>query len=399
MRQRSADIGSFLIETLQGMRAVVTAAAERREVERFGRLNDAFIATLMGVQRTHYIAGGVPALVVGAGTAAVFFYGGSRVVAGTMTLGTLAAFMAYQARMIAPVQALMGLYGALATARVSWRRVTELLDARPEVVEHPEAIWPDAVRGLLEFDDVSLSHGRGVVLDRVSFRAEAGRTLAIVGVSGSGKSTMADLAVRLLDPDGGTVRLDGHDLRTLKLFELRRSVQVVDQTPVLFNATIAENVRYARPDADDAAVEAAIQAAGIAAFVASQPDGLNTRVGDRGLALSAGERHRLALARAFLADPAVLILDEPSASLDPVAERQIIDGYRRVMHGRTTILISHRIELIRSADHVVVLDGASVVEQGAPSALEHRGGPFTSLFAVTTSGVTPEVDTRGRPRV
>ena len=204
LRERSADIGSFLIETLQGMRTVVTSGAERREVARFTRLNDAFIATLMGVQRTHYVAGGVPSLVIGAGTLGVFFYGGWRVVEGTLTLGTLAAFMAYQARVVAPVQALMGLYGALATARVSWRRVAALLDAAPEVVERPgrRARWP-AVRGEIEFDEVTLSHGRGAVLDGVTFRAEAGCTLAVVGASGSGKSTIADLVVRLIDPDAG----------------------------------------------------------------------------------------------------------------------------------------------------------------------------------------------------
>jgi ATP-binding cassette subfamily B protein len=381
LRERSADLGSFLIETLHGLRAVVTSAAERREVARFGRLNDAFIATLMGVQRTHYVAGGLPALVVGAGTAAVFFYGGSRAIAGTLTLGTLAAFMAYQARMIAPVQALMGLYGALATARVSWRRVAELLDQPPEVIERPDAVWPQPLRGTIEFDDVTLAHPRGVVLDRVSVRADAGRTLAIVGASGSGKSTIADLAVRLLDPDAGAVRLDGHDLRTLRLGELRRHVQVVDQAPVLFNASIEDNVRYARPDVDAEAVAASLDAAGLTGFVSALPDGLRTQVGDRGLALSAGERQRVALARAFLADPVVLILDEPSASLDPVAERLIIDGYRRVMHGRTTILISHRLELVRSADRVVVLDGARIVEQGSPAEIESRAGAFTALFA------------------
>jgi ATP-binding cassette subfamily B protein len=388
LRERSADVGSFLIETLLGMRAVVTSGAERREVARFSRLNDAFIAALMGVQRTHYLVGGLPSLIVGAGTAAVFLYGGWRVVENTMSLGTLAAFMAYQARLVAPMQALMGLYGALATARVSWRRVETLLDAAPEVVEQPGAAWPAALRGTIEFDRVSLSHGRGVVLDEASFRAEAGQTIAIVGASGSGKSTIADLAVRLLDPDAGTVRLDGHDLRTLRLRELRTHVQVVDQTPVLFNASIEENVQYARPDATTTELLHALDAAGIAGFVAALPDGIRTRVGDRGLALSAGERQRLALARAFLADPAVLILDEPSASLDPVAERQIIDGYRRVMRGRTTILISHRLELIRSADQVVVLDGARVVEHGSPAQLEARGSVFAALFRPGVAAVT-----------
>lgn len=381
LRVRSADIGSFLIDTLQGMRAVVTAAAERREVQRFSRLNDAFVATLMGLQRTHYIAGGLPSLIVSAGVSAVFFYGGWRVVEGTMTLGTLAAFMAYQARIVAPIQALMGLYGALATARVSWRRVSQLLDAKPDVIESPAARALEAVRGELAFDDVSLSHPRGgLVLERVSFRAEAGRTLAIVGASGSGKSTIADLAVRLLDPDIGTIQLDGHDLRAVRLTDLRRRVHSVEQEAVLFHATVGDNVRYARPDASDTDVTRALDAAGLTTFIAGLPDGLQTMVGDRGLALSAGERQRIALARAFLADPAVLILDEPSAALDPVAERQIIDGYRKIMAGRTTILISHRLDLVRSADEVVVLHGARVVERGTPGDLEDRGGEFSTLF-------------------
>ena len=275
MRTRSADIGSFLIETLQGMRTVVTSAAEPREVQRFSRLNDAFVATLMGLQRTHYVAGGVPSLLVSIGVAAVFVYGGWRVVEGTMSLGTLAAFMAYQARIVAPVQALMGLYSALATARVSWRRVAELLDAAPDVVEAPDARPLDAVRGEIEFDGVTLAHPRGgVLLDNVSFTVPAGATFAIVGPSGGGKSTIADLIVRLLDPDAGTVRLDGQDLRTLALRDLRRRVQSVEQAPLLFHASIAENVRYVKPEATDADVERALDHAGLTSFVARLPDGI-----------------------------------------------------------------------------------------------------------------------------
>jgi ATP-binding cassette subfamily B protein len=384
MREQSAAIGSFLIDTLQGMRTVVTSGAERREVQRFSRLNDAFVATLMGLQRTHYMVGSVPSLLISAGTAAVFSYGGWRIVEGTMSLGTLAAFMAYQARIVAPVQALMGLYGALASARVSWRRVEVLLDATPDVVEADNPRPLESIRGDLEFDNVSLAHPRGgLVLDSVSFRVEAGRTLAIVGASGSGKSTLADLAVRLLDPDTGIVRLDGHNLRTLALEDLRRRVQSVEQDAVLFYATVEENIRYVRPDATDADITRAIQAAGLAGFIATLPEGLRTVVGDRGLALSAGERQRIALARAFLADPAILILDEPSSALDPVAERQIIDGYRHIMRGRTTILISHRLDLVRSADAVIVIEGARVVERGTPAELESRRGGFSALFAGT----------------
>lgn len=400
MRVRSADVGSFLIDTLQGMRTVVASGAERREVQRFSRLNDAFVATLMGLQRTHYVAGAVPSLLVSVGVAAVFAYGGWRVVQNTMSLGTLAAFMAYQARIVAPVQALMGLYSALATARVSWRRVAELLNAKPDVVSAPDARPIGDVRGEIEFDGVTLAHPRGgLLLDNVTFRVPAGSIFAIVGPSGGGKSTIADLIVRLLDPDAGVIRLDGVDLRELALADLRRRVQSVEQTPVLFHAPIDENVRYVNPEATDGDVRRALDDAGLGDFVARLPEGVRTVVGDRGLAVSAGERQRLALARAFLADPAVLVLDEPSSALDPVAERQIIDGVRRVMRGRTTILISHRLDLVRSADAAIVLDGARVVQRGTPAELEGRAGEFAELFGVAETGARVAMgNTREHPR-
>jgi ABC-type multidrug transport system fused ATPase/permease subunit len=219
------------------------------------------------------------------------------------------------------------------------------------------------------------------VLEGVTFRAAPGQIVAIAGASGSGKSTIADLLVRLLDPDSGTVRLDGRDLRSLRIADVRRHVQIVDQDPVLFYASIDENVRYANPSASDADVRRALEAAGLARFVATLPDGVRTLVGDRGLALSAGERQRLVLARAFLAAPSVLVLDEPSAALDPALEREVVAGFRDVMQSRTVIVISHRIEVIRAADWVVVLDGARVAEAGPPDALEAASGAFATLFA------------------
>ncbi len=385
LRERSSAIGSFLIETLQANRTVVTSGAERREVGRFTQLNAAFVTTLMGLQRVHYLAGGLPSVLLAGGTAAVFFYGGWRVVEGTMTMGTLAAFMAYQARVVAPVQALMGLYGALATAKVSWRRVEEILRAPVEVVERADAVALPTVRGDVECERVTLSYGRGgAVIDDISFRVAPGETLAIVGGSGSGKSTIADVLLRLLDPDSGTVRLDGHDLKTLKLADLRKHIQVVEQEPLLFHTSIEANVRYANPDASDAEVAQALEAAGIATFVGGLPDGLRTVVGDRGVALSAGERQRIALTRALVTSPSVLILDEPSAALDPASERHLIEGYRHAMKGRTTIVISHRIEVVRSADHVVMIEGARVVERGTPADLERAGGPFAALFGLVS---------------
>jgi ATP-binding cassette subfamily B protein len=383
LRQRSADLGSFLIETLQANTLIVSANAQARETARFRRLNDAFVGAVMGMQRITYFAGGLPGMLLSVGGAIVFLYGGSRVIDGTLTLGTFGAFLAYQMRVFAPAQALMGLYASLATARVSWRRVLQLLDAVVDVRESEEAAAAGDVRGELSFIDVSLTTERDVkVLDRVSFTVRPGESLAIVGASGSGKTTMAFLAARLLDPDTGVVTLDGRDLRTMKLADVRRHVVLVEQEPLLLHGTIAENIRYARPQAGDEDVQRAARASGIAAFVEGLPDQYRTVVGERGLALSAGERQRVAIARAFLADPTVLVLDEPTAALDPVSERHVTEGYEMVMRGRTTILISHRRDLALRADRIVVLEGASVVETGTPRELSARDSAFARLFGL-----------------
>jgi len=298
-----------------------------------------------------------------------------------MTVGTFVAFIAYQTRFLPPLQALMGLWASLATAQVSLERVAEILDAPIDVIEAPDAVSPSVCEGRVEFNHVTLSFGRGrAALEQVSFRADPGEVLAIVGPSGSGKSTIADLLLRLLDPDEGAVRLDGIDLRRLDLRSLRRHVALVEQDPCMLHASIAENIRYSRPDATDAEVRLAARQAALEPFIAGLPQGYDTIVGERGSAMSAGERQRIATARAFLANPAVLILDEPTASLDPVSERTVIDGYETVMHNRTTIVITHRHDVASRADRVLVLDGSRLVEQGSPAELTLRDGRYANLF-------------------
>ncbi len=356
LRQRSADIGSFLIETLQAMKLVVASNAQEREIERFRDRNTSFVRALMAMQRLTYLSGGLPGLILSAGTGAVFVYGGLRVIGGEITVGTFIAFMACQMRVMPPLQALMGMYANLATVRVSLRPVSQILDEPIEVQERAEAIALPAARGDIEFDGVTLSFDRGgPVLEDVSFSVRAGEVVAIVGASGSGKSTIADLLLRLLDPDAGTIRLDGHDVRALKLADLRRRIALVDQEPCVLHASIAENIRYADPAASDAAVETAARQAALDRFVDTLPERYATVVGERGTALSAGERQRIALARAFLVNPDVLVLDEPTASLDPETERQVIDGYESVMRGRTTIVITHRQDVAKRAHRVIAL--------------------------------------------
>ncbi|MBM63730.1 MAG: ABC transporter [Acidobacteria bacterium] len=384
LRERSAAIGSFLIETLQAVRLVVIANAQQREVYRFRQRNDHFIEALMSMQWTTYMSGGLPGLVLSGSTAFVFLYGGQRVIDGTLTLGTLVAFMAYQLRLFAPVQALMGLYASLATVRVSLERVHQILDVVPDVREVASPIALPRVRGEVRLEDISVSFERGPpVLDGVSLYVEPGSCLAIVGPSGGGKSTVADLLLRLLDPDAGTVRLDGHDLRTVKLEDLRSRIGLVEQEPAVFYASLADNIRYACPEASDEDVLKAASAAGLDTFVDRLPDGCATLLGERGMALSAGERQRVALARAFLAAPDILVMDEPTAALDPEVEQQVAKGFESVMAGRTTILITHRLALAKRADRIAFLDGAHVVEEGTPDELLALGGRYASLFSET----------------
>lgn len=390
LRERSADIGTFLIESLQGMRTVVGANAQRREVDRFRGRNDSFVDALLSMRLFTYLAGGLPGLLLSAGTAVVFVYGGYRVITDAMTLGTLVAFMAYQTRLMGPVQGLMGLYTNLATARASLIRVHDLLDAEPDVQEAEDPTRLPECRGRMTLEGVGLDFGRGRGgLEGIDVEIPAGQTVAIVGSSGSGKSTVADLLGRQIDPDQGRVTLDGHDLRALALEDVRRHVAIVEQDPFIFHTSIAENVRYARPDATDATdadVADALAAAGLDELVASLPRGADTVVGERGRQLSAGERQRVAIARAFLADPAVLVMDEATGALDPSSEAVVLQGYERVLRDRTTILITHRLDLARQAERVVVLEDGRIREDGPPDLLEEKGRRFREIFVDVLKG-------------
>jgi ATP-binding cassette subfamily B protein len=363
VREAGAAIGSFLIETLQGLRLVVTSNAQTREADAFRRRNTAFVDALMSMQLWSYLSGSVPGLLLSIGYGVVFIYGGHRVIAGSLTLGTFVAFLAYQMRLQQPVQALMGLYASLATVQVSLRRVHELLDTPPDVVERDAPVRLARVDGAITFDRVTVDLGRGTVLRSASFRVAPGERLALIGPSGSGKSTIGDLLLRLLDPDSGSIAIDGRDLRDVALDDLRRHVVLVEQEPFVFHASIADNIRYARPDASAGDVQRAATAAGLDAFLARLPEGDRTIVGERGAALSAGERQRIAIARALVADPSVLVLDEPTAALDPATERDVLAGYEQAMRGRTTIVITHRMTLAAAADRVLSLGADGVLEE------------------------------------
>jgi ATP-binding cassette subfamily B protein len=355
LRERGADLGSLFVDTLLGMRTVVTSNAGEREAAKFGERNSAFVDVLLRLQMTSFLSGALPGTILTAATAGVFLLGGWMIIHGTMTIGTLVAFMAYHMRLLNPVQTMMGLAANLASARVSLGRIFEILDTAPEIAERPDALALDAVSGDIAFDNVTLRHDRADVLSGVSFTIRAGTFCAVLGPSGVGKSTVADLLVRLLDPDSGTVSLDGHDLCDLRIKDLRDHIVLVDQAPYLFNATIAENIAYAQPSTTRPQIESAGAAAGLDELIRRLPEGYETKTGERGLALSAGERQRIAIARALLRRPSVLVLDEPTSALDSDTEKIVARNLREHLRDCTVIVITHRPALAEIADQIINL--------------------------------------------
>ncbi len=355
LRERSADLGSLFVDSILGMRVVISLRAGQHEAERFRERNDAFVRTMLDVQIASFMTGALPGTILTAATSVVFLYGGWLIFHGAMSIGTLVAFMAYYARLMSPIQNLMSLTSSLALARVSLGRIFELFDTRPEVTEAPGAIPLPPMRDSIRIENVSLRYDRAAVLDNISLEIPAGSFYAILGPSGVGKSTLADLLVRYLDPDKGRILIDGRDIRSASLDDLRRQVMLVDQSPYLFNVGIAENISYALPEATQSAIEEAARAAGLNELIARLPEGYKTKTGERGLALSAGERQRVALARAFLRRPRVLILDEPTSALDGETEQLIALNLRAALPDCTLIVITHRPALAEIADAVITI--------------------------------------------
>jgi ATP-binding cassette subfamily B protein len=278
--------------------------------------------------------------------------------------------MAYHTRLLSPVQNLMGLSAGLASARVSLGRIFELFDTPAEVTEPANALALGPIRDAIELQRVSIRHDRAAILEDISLTIPAGCFCAILGSSGAGKSTLADLLVRYLDPDTGSILVDGVDLRRVNLGDLRRQIMLVDQAPYLFNATIADNICYADPRATKEEIERAGSAAGLDELLLRLPEGYETKAGERGQALSVGERQRVALARALLRKPSVLILDEPTSALDADTEKLIATNLRAEMTGRTLIVITHRPALAELADCVITIAGGKATMQDAYSS--HR---------------------------
>jgi ATP-binding cassette subfamily B protein len=381
VRETHSVVTVQLQESLAGVRAIQSF---RRERATAGRLREANHDERTAHRRTIALASfffpGIEFLGTAA-TVVVLGVGGRRVLAGDLEIGTLAAFLLYLRSLFDPVQQLSELYDSFQSATAGAERVGTVLDERPSVREAPDPVPLPDPRGDLRLEDVCFAYDQGPeVLHDVDLDLDAGTTLALIGPTGAGKSTVAKLIARFYDPQGGRVTLDGVDLRRVRLADLRRAMGYVPQEGFLFSGTVLDNIRFGRPEATRAEVEAAARAVGADQVIAGLPDGYDTQVGERGALLAAGERQLVAFARAWIADPALLILDEATSNLDAASEARITDALQRLRSGRTTIIIAHRLSTVAQADQIAVVEDGRIVESGPPAALRARGGRFGELF-------------------
>ncbi|MEV4463241.1 ABC transporter ATP-binding protein [Micromonospora echinofusca] len=381
-RETVALVIVHFVESMRGIRAVQTFRREPRNQEIFGTVSDDYRRASRDAFRL--IATYSPGIkVIGNVTVAVVLcYGGWRVLGGSTGIGVLAAFLLYLRRFFEPMQELSHFYNSLQSATAALEKLAGVLDERPSVAEpaRPVPLPTGPGRGAVAFRAVTFGYRPDApIIAGLDLAVPAGQTVALVGATGAGKSTVAKLLARFHDPVSGAVTLDGVDLREVADAELRRAVVLVTQETHLFGGTVAENIRFGRPGADDAAVEAAARAIGAHEFIAALPDGYATEVRRRGGRLSAGQRQLVAFARAFLADPTVLILDEATSSLDVPTERLVQHALGTILADRTAVVIAHRLSTVETADRVLVLDAGRIVEDGPPARLAVAGGRYAAL--------------------
>ena len=373
VQQRIAELTAEAEESVSGIRIVKAFAREQHMLGRFrASVARVFDQNVYSTRlRAFYspMLGFIPSL----GLAVVLLIGGREVIAGNLTLGEFTAFYTYLVMLVGPMRMLGMSLGMAQRAIASGNRMFEILDREPRVTSPPDAPPLPEGDGRVEFRSVTLRYdGAGPSLDAIDLNVPAGRTVALVGPTGSGKTSLVALIARLYDPSSGAVMLDGADLRSVDVHSLRRSVAFVADDSFLFSATVAENIGYARPDATGAQIELAARRAQAHDFITRLPDGYETVVGERGLTLSGGQRQRIAIARALVADPRVLILDDATSSVDARTEEAIKRGLGEAMEGRTTFVVAHRLSTISLADEIVVMDGGRIVDRGAHEELLER---------------------------
>ena len=384
LQESWGEASTLVEETVSGIRVVKGLGAGDALSARFRRRSDEVYDRAMVLARLDAAFNPVLEMLPLLGIAVVLWIGGRQVIDGTLQLGSFVAFNAYVVMLVWPLRVLGQRVTTLQKALAASGRITEVLEAEPRLRDprHPETL-EQPVRGDVRLEAVRFGHeGDHAVLDGLDLHVAPGESLALVGATGSGKSTVAGLLARLYDPEDGRVLLDGHDLRALRIADVRSAVALVFEETFLFSESVRENIRLGRPDADDPSVERAASLAGAAEFISDLPAGYDTVLGERGFSLSGGQRQRIAIARAILADPAVLVLDDATSAVDATKEHEIRAALGEVMRGRTTLVIAHRPATIALADRVAVLEGGRIVEEGAHGELLRRSPRYRALLAL-----------------
>jgi len=368
-------------QNLRGARVVKAFAQEPAEIDRFNRENSLWFRLSALAARLEAVNAPLIDLIASAGTVAIIWVGGTLVIRGQLTLGELVAFSTYLAQLVQPVRRMGMIIPAMAMAASAGERVFEILDARSEVQDAPDAIPLPPVRGHVCFEGVSFAYfRRHRVLDQVSFEALPGQVIALLGATGSGKSTIINLIPRFYDPTGGRITVDGHDTRGVTLSSLRDQIGIVLQETTLFAATIRENIAFGCPEASEAEIVAAAEAAQAHSFILEMPKGYDTPVGERGVTLSGGQKQRIAIARALLKDPRILILDDATSSVDTETERLIQLALERLMMGRTSFVIAQRLSTVRLAGLILVLERGRIAGRGTHAELLRTSGLYAEIY-------------------
>jgi subfamily B ATP-binding cassette protein MsbA len=388
--RRSLDvmggIGSILQETFSGIKVIKAFGLEDTVIARFRAENLAFLGQYKKFIKYESLAMPVSEMIISLGIAAVVWLGGSQVMSGRMSASELFSFIAAMIMLFNPVKKLQGSYNTLQRSAGAAERVFQQMDAPLTVTERGTAATVDRVSGKVVICNVSFSYGEERILEGINLTVEPGKMVALVGPSGGGKSTLAALLMRLYDVEEGQILLDGRDIREFSLEALNRQFALVDQETTLFNDTIAGNIRYGKPDASDAEVEAAAKAAYAHDFILELPQGYTTNIGDRGVRLSGGQRQRICIARALLKNAPILILDEATSALDTESEKMVQQALDNLMLNRTTFVIAHRLSTVMHADTIVVLEKGRVVEVGTHNDLVDGSGLYRRLHSLQING-------------